>query len=632
VIDLEHYRIPDQLNLLFKELNEASYLLVLDNFEVLLNPQTDKPLESKIGFSDLIEKANENCIRSKILFTSWDSIFSERGLRLSSISIGGLDTSAGILLLKREGVTESDSELKKAIELSGGHPLALVLLAQLINEGADTLSALLNDDSLWIGKDGEVAENILNKVYIERLSEDERELLQYISIFRQPVPAKAIVAIANDSKWSEPKVKRVAVNLTRKSLLQKQLNRENYWEESLVSKYAATRLAKKSECHKLACNYFFSIPVPAKTAKKEDVQSLIEAHYHACMAEEYDKAFNIVLDYDLHEKLFLWGNYIVLVELYLKMLPEDHFGNVTLLEDKKDHGAVLGSLGIAYYQMGDAKKAIDYYEQALKIDREIGDTRGEGADLGNLGNAYRALGDAKKAIDYYEQALKISREIGDIQGEGAGFGNLGTAYFQLGDAKKAINYYEQALKIDRKIGDIQGKGTDLCNLGIAYFQLGDARKAINYYEQALKISREIGDIQREGVSLGNLGNAYRTLGDARKAINCYEQALKISREIGDIRGEGADLGNLGTAYCILGDVKKAIDYYEQALKISREIGDRWGEGNHLGNLGIAYHALGDGKKAIELLKESLTIGELIEDPRIISFCEQKLKELEGFNE
>ena len=37
----------------------------------------------------------------------------------------------------------------------------------------------------------------------------------------------------------------------------------------------------------------------------------------------------------------------------------------------------------------------------------------EGAHLGNLGNAYNNLGEYRRAIEYYEQHLTIAREIGD---------------------------------------------------------------------------------------------------------------------------------------------------------------------------------------------------------------------------
>ena len=36
--------------------------------------------------------------------------------------------------------------------------------------------------------------------------------------------------------------------------------------------------------------------------------------------------------------------------------------------------------------------------------------------MGNLGNAYAALGDPRKAIGYYDPALKIARKIGDRRG------------------------------------------------------------------------------------------------------------------------------------------------------------------------------------------------------------------------
>ncbi len=71
-------------------------------------------------------------------------------------------------------------------------------------------------------------------------------------------------------------------------------------------------------------------------------------------------------------------------------------------------------------------------EQALAISREIGDRRGEGDHLGNLGLAYADLGETRKAIDYHEQALAISREIGDRRGEGIQPGQPGPGLRRTG--------------------------------------------------------------------------------------------------------------------------------------------------------------------------------------------------------
>lgn len=60
--------------------------------------------------------------------------------------------------------------------------------------------------------------------------------------------------------------------------------------------------------------------------------------------------------------------------------------------------------------MGDVCKAIEFHEQALVIDREIGDRRGEGSAIGNLIPAFVASGDAGKAIQYFEKVLPIAKE------------------------------------------------------------------------------------------------------------------------------------------------------------------------------------------------------------------------------
>ena len=273
----------------------------------------------------------------------------------------------------------------------------------------------------------------------------------------------------------------------------------------------------------------------------------------------------------------------------------------------------LNSLGTVYKDLGDNKKAIEYYQQSLKIARAIGDRKREGYAFNGLGLAYRRLGDYKQAIQYHQQHLKIARAIGNREGEANSLGNLGSAYGSLGDYKQAIQYHQQSLQIDRVIGDRQGEGNSLGNLGIAYQSLGDYKQAIQYYQQHLKIARTIGDRQGEGASLGNLGNAYYSLGDYKQAIQYHQQSLKIARAIGVPQMEGTFLVSLGAAYNSLGDYKQAIQYQQQGLEIARAIGDRQGEGHSLGHLGNAYYSLGDYKQAIQYNQQSLKIARAIGD-------------------
>lgn len=239
--------------------------------------------------------------------------------------------------------------------------------------------------------------------------------------------------------------------------------------------------------------------------------------------------------------------------------------------DRKEEGSWLTSRGLAYAALGQVEKAIEYYEQALSIDREIGDRRGEGADLGNLGNAYADLGQVKKAIGYYEQALVIDQEVGDQQGEEADLGNLGNAYAVLGQVEHAVNYFEKAMVIAKEIGDRRGEGNQLSNLGNVYADIGHAKEAIGYYEQALVIDQQIGDRRGEVADLGNLGIVYKNIGQVVKAISYIEKALVIAKEISDRRGEGDQLANLGSAYEELGEMEKACKLWREALKIFEEI-------------------------------------------------------------
>lgn len=193
-------------------------------------------------------------------------------------------------------------------------------------------------------------------------------------------------------------------------------------------------------------------------------------------------------------------------------------------------------------------------QAGLDAARSAGDRYDEGQFLNELGLAYYSIGEHRRATDHYLQALAIARAIGDREGEGNALGNLGLAYATLGDTRRAIALYEQALDLDRAIGDRRGEGADLGNLGLAYYSLGETRRAIDLYAQRLAIAREIEDRRGEAIALGNLGNAYAAIGETPRAIELYEQQLVITRSIADRRSEAIGSWNLGEAYEMEGDL------------------------------------------------------------------------------
>ncbi|MEC4817320.1 MAG: CHAT domain-containing tetratricopeptide repeat protein [Scytonema sp. PMC 1069.18] len=286
------------------------------------------------------------------------------------------------------------------------------------------------------------------------------------------------------------------------------------------------------------------------------------------------------------------------------------------IKDRQGEGKTLVNLGLAYHFLGDYRKAIEYYQQSLPILREIKDSKTEGIALYNFGNTYDSLGDYHKAIEYHQQSLKIAQEIKDREGEGAVFGSLGNAYYSLRDYPKAIEYHQQSLKITQEIKNRQGEGAAFGNLGSIYNDLGDYPKAIEYHQLHLKIAQEIKYRLGERQALGNLGVVYHSLGNYLKAIESHQQSLAIAQEIQDRQGEGQSLANIGIAYLALGDYPRAIKYQQQRLKIAQEIQDRQGEGQSLANIGIAYRNLEDYPKAIKYQQQSLKIAQEIQDRQV----------------
>ena len=65
-----------------------------------------------------------------------------------------------------------------------------------------------------------------------------------------------------------------------------------------------------------------------------------------------------------------------------------------------------------YDAQGKPAKALEHYEQALAIYRELGGRAGEAVTRWSFGLTYEDLGNLAKAEEYMRQAVEIAEQIG----------------------------------------------------------------------------------------------------------------------------------------------------------------------------------------------------------------------------
>jgi tetratricopeptide (TPR) repeat protein len=641
---------------------EKKYLIVLDDFEENLKgfEQGDPVLSDEavpiLGMLlyalPLVLKRTQLIITSRYTFDlvlDGKDLVSERLESIGLTSFQGADERKKVADLEYIREYSDEDIRKKLIEAGRGNPRLMEALNALLQVEQDVdISALLQKVE---GKQEEFVQDLVLREILHSQSEEFQKVIKYSAVFGLPVLREGLNLVCNDvDEWDTFVDTGVQLGLMEENKIG---DMWYYWVTPLLREEVFGELSEEEKmfCHTAAVVYYRKVLSlmegysslyaselieHALKCGKEDIAleeggillkylGYILAYAEALQKGEYILSQLQKLERDENFARFLFEFGVIYESIGDSKKAVDYFEKALEIdrevygEKHPDVATMLSNLGLAWDSLGDSKKAIEYFEKALKIDREVyGEKHPDVATrLNNLGGAWKSLGDYKKAIDYFEKALKIDREVyGEKHPSVATYlNNLGSAWLSLGDYKKAIDYFEKALKIDREVyGDKHPDvATDLNNLGGAWDSLGDYKKAIEYYEKALKIDREVYGEKHPDVAtdLNNLGSAWDSLGDYKKAIDYFEKALKIDREVyGEKHPDVATrLNNLGGAWKSLGDYKKAIEYYEKALKIDREVyGEKHPDvATRLNNLGSAWDSLGDYKKAIEYFEKALKI-------------------------
>lgn len=598
--DFTRLSLQHQAMALFNVLNttEQPRLIVLDQFENLLDWRTGHALADRPGVGEWLDAINGQPCACRILMTSRPWPLGTREYPptyMHEYAVLGLDVAEGTDLLRKMRIEGSDAELRVVVERCQGHAYALTLLASLLRTRNLSLAAFLKDamfSQVWTGN---VTRNLLDYIFHDQLNEEQRRLLLAFSVYREPVPIEAAQMVVDADNTTSKTHWHSALDVLLNQRLLQAAGDGSYQLHALVTNYAHSHFDETNEQqnHRLECeahtragSYYeqkaaLRCPPREKRRKISHVQPLIEEIWQLSQAERWPDAFNLMEREGLFGTLKRAGGNAILLELYQQLAP-DRWQPTPV-----QRARMADTLGVVYRMLGRLDKAREQLEISLELYHEQGKRTGEARVLNDLGRVYADMGNREKAQSDYHAALQISQEQGDAQGIGVAFNNLGFVYTAMGQGKQAQDYYEQALAIFRELEDKTGEAATLNNLGRVYEDLGQREKGQEHYQQALDIFREEGDRRGEAWSLNNLGKACRKLGEYEQALGYLQRALAIRREI-DRKGEGRTFRNMGTVYEVMGKTDTALDYYKQALAIAQEVEDQEGQGKTMRNLGKLY--------------------------------------------
>lgn len=238
-------------------------------------------------------------------------------------------------------------------------------------------------------------------------------------------------------------------------------------------------------------------------------------------------------------------------------------------QDRKAEAERLTKQGFQQLKREQFREAIETYQQALVILREIRHMQGEGATLNSIGEAYRRLSQYAKALDFYQQAFAIAKKIGDREGEETILENIslvhaqGIEHLSRGEFSEALEILQQVLVSVREIGNKAEEEAILNNIAVTYNRMEQYAKAQEFRTQALAIRRGIGEFKAEADRLILQGDRHLVAGEYVLATNTFEQALNIYRDIQDAPGRQMAINRLFVTYMYLEAWDKAGQLAEQ---------------------------------------------------------------------
>jgi DNA-binding NtrC family response regulator/tetratricopeptide (TPR) repeat protein/class 3 adenylate cyclase len=285
-----------------------------------------------------------------------------------------------------------------------------------------------------------------------------------------------------------------------------------------------------------------------------------------------------------------------------------------VLGDQRRLWRIYTHMTHAFWTTGDYDNALTCGQRALSL-AAAKDTVQQARVNGFLGTVYFSLGDYRRAIDVFRQAIPSYE--GELRHER--FGGMMIASvrdrlwllqccIELGAFAEGVAYGEEAARIAETAGHLTSTVMTQDRLGLLAFRQGDLQHAIPVLEHALAQCRAADiPLYLPGI-MATLGLAYVRSGQVTEALPLLDQV-----EVRQTTGGGGDriMLHLGEGYLLAGRMEDAHRLAERLLALARDRKERGNQAWALWLLGevAAQRQPPDAEQAETHYRQALTLAE-----------------------
>lgn len=264
----------------------------------------------------------------------------------------------------------------------------------------------------------------------------------------------------------------------------------------------------------------------------------------------------------------------------------------------KDSNYVLTLIDLSLeYQYINRDEALLTADQAQRLAKDIGYSKGEAMAYNSTAWTYVLMNDPVKAIEHYLYGLRIYEGLNDQDGLACSYSNIGGVYMDVNNFPIAHMYYGKALAIWHKLGCQRCVMNTWFNIGLICHKEEDYARAQRLYDRSLSMAESLKDTAMMVYSLLNTSEVYQAKKDFKNAFTLRQRAFVLAEATREDEIISEIYGSMSELYVIEGNAVKAIDLAFRGLELSQRVQSTIYIMNNYNRVANALYLARDYKKA-----------------------------------